>query len=235
MAVKQVVNNSAVCRRCKGTGVVSVYDPSLGVERVAYPYNGTCYRCKGTGKEPGAKPIKDGTVSKQDQTRLFAAIVHLINTTRGGNKKRMVSPFELMRLMSLTRHQLEATLSPLIKCGYVRYRRFPKKGKQYIYYGISRLGWEAWEKFKKRDNSAQESDIIKENDTKGGDVVSGKAVLEYTCRLCKKKYMIEVSIEDYKRLLIGDGNIQDIFPYLSPGERELMINGICGECFDKTL
>ena len=222
----------AVCRRCKGTGVVSVYDPSLGAERVAYPYNGTCYRCKGTGKEPGAKPIKDGakpikdrkdrTVSKQDQIHLFAAMVYLINITRGGNKKRMVSPFELMRLMSLTRHQLEATLSPLIKCGYVRYRRFPKKGKQYIYYGVSRRGWEAWEKFK-------------ENNTKGGDIVSGKAVLEYACRLCKKKYMVGVNIEDYYHLLIGDGNIQDIFPYLSPGERELMTNGICGECFDKTL
>lgn len=179
--------------------------------------------------------VNNNAVSKQDQIRLFATVVYLINTTRGGNKKKMVSPFELMKLMSLTRHQLEAILSPLIKCGYVRYCRFHKKGKQYIYYGVSRRGWEAWEKFKKRDNSAQESDIIKENDTKGGDVVSGKAILEYTCRLCKKKYMVEVNIEDYYRLLIGDGNIQDIFPYLSSGERELMISGTCGECFKKTL
>ena len=31
----------------------------------------------------------------------------------------------------------------------------------------------------------------------------------------------------------GGKNIQDAMPYLSVDDRELLISGICGECFDK--
>ena len=31
----------------------------------------------------------------------------------------------------------------------------------------------------------------------------------------------------------GGKNIQDAMPYLSVDDREILISGICGECFDK--
>jgi len=31
----------------------------------------------------------------------------------------------------------------------------------------------------------------------------------------------------------GEGFIQDLMPYLSTGERELLISGTCGRCFDE--
>ena len=41
-----------------------------------------------------------------------------------------------------------------------------------------------------------------------------------------------VSNHDLKRWEDGE-LIQDAMPYLSAGERELLISGVCGKCFDK--
>lgn len=58
--------------------------------------------------------------------------------------------------------------------------------------------------------------------------------LKVQCRMCRKTHSLAVGIEDY---LIFDmpnrPHIQDIFPYLTPAERELLISGICGECWEK--
>ena len=54
------------------------------------------------------------------------------------------------------------------------------------------------------------------------------------CVLCKKEHTILVNREDWD--LYNSPNrpyIQDIFPYLSSAERELLISGMCNECFDK--
>jgi hypothetical protein len=38
--------------------------------------------------------------------------------------------------------------------------------------------------------------------------------------------------EDMVSWLSGSGYIQDIMDYLTPAERELLISGTCGKCFD---
>jgi hypothetical protein len=39
-----------------------------------------------------------------------------------------------------------------------------------------------------------------------------------------------MDIADWK---MGSGLIQDLMPYLSEGERELLISGFCGSCFNQ--
>lgn len=52
------------------------------------------------------------------------------------------------------------------------------------------------------------------------------------CRSCKKQVDIEMSLEQLRELSIGIKKIQEIFPEKTSGEREILISGICGECFD---
>lgn len=56
-------------------------------------------------------------------------------------------------------------------------------------------------------------------------------VLGKTCSVCGVTHEIEVRAEDFRRWKRTD-NIQDVFPYLSADDRELLISGICGSCFD---
>lgn len=58
-------------------------------------------------------------------------------------------------------------------------------------------------------------------------------IAEVTCITCVKNYAIIYNREDMVDWLSGKSYIQDCLPYLSNGERELLISGICGECFDK--
>ena len=52
------------------------------------------------------------------------------------------------------------------------------------------------------------------------------------CPFCGYGNFIEVNENDY--LDWGDGmNAQDAFPYLSAGEREMLISGICPTCWEK--
>jgi hypothetical protein len=56
--------------------------------------------------------------------------------------------------------------------------------------------------------------------------------IQTTCRECKSVKVVNVNADDYKAWLKG-GLIQNVMPYLSADERELLISGVCGECFDK--
>jgi hypothetical protein len=58
-------------------------------------------------------------------------------------------------------------------------------------------------------------------------------VLEADCRLCYKTYLIFLRREDYTSWMSGSGFVQDILPYLTAGERELLISNTCSDCFDK--
>lgn len=53
------------------------------------------------------------------------------------------------------------------------------------------------------------------------------------CRSCKKQVDIEMSLEQLKELTHGVKNIQEIFPTHTPEQREILISGICGDCFDQ--
>lgn len=52
------------------------------------------------------------------------------------------------------------------------------------------------------------------------------------CRLCGCIYSLMYNREDMTDWLSGSGFIQDLMPYLSAGERELLISGTCSTCFD---
>lgn len=57
--------------------------------------------------------------------------------------------------------------------------------------------------------------------------------LNISCHSCDILYTVYVDPNDYMDWCSGDAFIQDIMPYLSDGERELLLTNTCGGCFDK--
>lgn len=51
------------------------------------------------------------------------------------------------------------------------------------------------------------------------------------CRECRRVTDLEVRKEDFVAWKAGE-LIQEAMPYLSDDERELLISGTCGSCFD---
>lgn len=52
------------------------------------------------------------------------------------------------------------------------------------------------------------------------------------CRQCHMIRTVQISREDFSQWQDGV-LIQNAMPYLTPGERELLISRICEPCFDK--
>lgn len=59
------------------------------------------------------------------------------------------------------------------------------------------------------------------------------STVEVRCAMCGTLYAIMYNRQDMMDWLSGQGFIQDIMPYLSDAERELLISRTCGSCFDK--
>jgi len=57
-------------------------------------------------------------------------------------------------------------------------------------------------------------------------------LLEPVCRQCGTVVQITVLGPDYEKWEEGE-LIQNAMPYLSPGEREILISGTCGPCFEQ--
>lgn len=57
--------------------------------------------------------------------------------------------------------------------------------------------------------------------------------LNINCINCNKEFTINCNESDYNNWKNGVGFIQDILPYLSADDRELLISGTCGKCFDE--
>lgn len=55
--------------------------------------------------------------------------------------------------------------------------------------------------------------------------------LLFVCTQCGNKIEVSVRNEDLAKWKSGKHHVQDCFPYLTPGERELFITGICDDCF----
>lgn len=55
-----------------------------------------------------------------------------------------------------------------------------------------------------------------------------------TCSFCTDKVKIVVNTEDYVDWMNGK-LAQNAFPYLSKGEREIMISRMCERCFDNVF
>jgi len=56
---------------------------------------------------------------------------------------------------------------------------------------------------------------------------------EAPCRICAKVSIIECNQSDIEKWVNKQGYIQDLLHYLSAAQRELLISGTCGECFDE--
>lgn len=52
------------------------------------------------------------------------------------------------------------------------------------------------------------------------------------CKSCGKIFNLEVKATSYDSYCRGMMHAQDAFPELTPAERELLISGLCGECWD---
>ena len=63
--------------------------------------------------------------------------------------------------------------------------------------------------------------------------VDNNVTLETKCVCCSETYSIIITDEQHMELVIGRKKIQDILPNHTPAERELLISGICGKCFDE--
>lgn len=59
------------------------------------------------------------------------------------------------------------------------------------------------------------------------------SIYDVRCNYCKRVYVISCNRDDLYDWLSGYSHIQDILNYLTAGERELLLSGTCGECFDK--
>ena len=57
--------------------------------------------------------------------------------------------------------------------------------------------------------------------------------LNFTCTECGKTVEVTVEQEDLEKWQKREDHIQNCFPYLSPGERELFLSGLCDDCFNE--
>lgn len=55
------------------------------------------------------------------------------------------------------------------------------------------------------------------------------------CPLCGTEYEMNMTDEQYNKYIEGEDNIQNIFPDWPADEREMLISGICGKCWDQQI
>lgn len=55
------------------------------------------------------------------------------------------------------------------------------------------------------------------------------------CPICGAEFELEMTNEQYEKYINGEDFIQDIFPDWTPGQREMLITGICDECWKREL
>jgi hypothetical protein len=60
-------------------------------------------------------------------------------------------------------------------------------------------------------------------------------VLKQTCIKCGKIYKFPVFVEDLEKYTKRQEGIQYALPYISPEYRELMLSGICPDCWEEIM
>lgn len=60
------------------------------------------------------------------------------------------------------------------------------------------------------------------------------AIISKTCFYCENRYVFVVPVKAYDAWK-GGAFIQDAFPDMSMNDRELLISGACGPCFDSIM
>ena len=57
--------------------------------------------------------------------------------------------------------------------------------------------------------------------------------IDTTCPICRKSHAVKIRrVSDYHEFAFGGKHVQDALPYLSAEEREMLITGICGACWN---
>lgn len=59
--------------------------------------------------------------------------------------------------------------------------------------------------------------------------------IKVECQYCGNKYLLDISEDQYNKLVEGKELIQNIIPEVDPGIREIFISGVCPDCWDKTF
>lgn len=62
----------------------------------------------------------------------------------------------------------------------------------------------------------------------------GNVRLKVRCMMCRQVHTFQVRLEQYREYRAG-ALVQDAFPNLTPGQRELLISGFCDPCWDFTF
>jgi len=57
-------------------------------------------------------------------------------------------------------------------------------------------------------------------------------LLDVRCWHCRRMFTLWVNPENLLDWTAGAGPIEQMMPYLTTGERELLISNTCSECFD---
>lgn len=60
----------------------------------------------------------------------------------------------------------------------------------------------------------------------------GGLEIRFKCIICGKEVIVFVHRDDFEKFKQGK-HVQDCFPYLEPGERELFLTSICDNCFQE--
>jgi hypothetical protein len=64
-----------------------------------------------------------------------------------------------------------------------------------------------------------------------GSIEGTQVELNIKCHVCGKTYCLKVEATDYLRFLKKTEVIQNIFPYIEPPLRELLVSGTCPKCW----
>ena len=76
------------------------------------------------------------------------------------------------------------------------------------------------------------SDFVEAVDYLLQPIIEGRILVPVVCNCGHALYTVTCNKERYDRWQNGEGNIQDLLPELDAGQREILISGTCGTCFD---
>lgn len=57
--------------------------------------------------------------------------------------------------------------------------------------------------------------------------------VKITCQSCGEVHTFNVDENALTRFAKGEIHIQDAFPDMDPGDREMFLSGLCGKCYDE--
>lgn len=65
------------------------------------------------------------------------------------------------------------------------------------------------------------------------NIKQGRIQLHITCPVCGNTYEVESTINNFRHYFIEGAHAQNAFPDLDKDKRELIISGVCNDCWNK--